>query len=200
MANNTNRFGYIYGASNDYKFYMKRKRMQKEFWEIKGVSWSYQPRVLVRKGFGRTQTIIVEHIVTGTLHLWPWNYMPGIDMIFYHDDTYFEPESDAKHYQNTNPGDTETYTTDAKLIGQYVDRGHGKLYTDNYLQFWIERTQTDASDPNKFPFDVTILDRIRFTNVTENVNFGDVPPIDLKFTSYARPFTEYASQAIGGAP
>jgi len=200
MANITTKFGYIYGASSDYKIYFKRKRMQKELWQIKGVQWNYQPRVLVRKGFGRTQTIITDHIVNGDLHLWPWNYMPGIELIFYHDDTLFVPESDAKYYQNSNPADTVTYTTNLMLVGQYVDRGFGKTYTDNYLQIHIERTQTDGNDPNKFPFDVTILDRVRFTGITENINFGDVPPVDLKFTAYSRPYTEFASQAVGGAP
>jgi len=126
--------------------------------------------------------------------------MPGIELIYYHDDIYFEHEPDAVYYQNTNPGDTETYTTDIRLVGQYVDRGFGTLYTDNYLQIYIERTQTDASDPNPFPFDVTILDRVRFQNITENINFGDVPPVDLRFTSFARPFVDIASQAIGGQP
>jgi len=65
MANILTRFGYIYGASTDYKIYFKRKRMQKEFWQVKGLSWNYTPRMLTRKGWGRTETFTTEHIVTG---------------------------------------------------------------------------------------------------------------------------------------
>ena len=200
MANLTDRFTYVYGASSDYKVYLKRRRMEKEMWQIKGLSWTYDPEVLTRNGWGRTDNLMADQKVTGSLHLYPWNYMPGIEQVFYVDDTLFVEESGAKYYQNTNPADTATYTANAALVGTYIDRGFGTLYLDNYLEIHIERTQNDASDPNTSPFDRTILTKVRFESVTEAVNFGDVPPVDLKFTAYARPYQDLAAQMIGSLP